>query len=159
MYSDSARTSHDRALFLLRSSLIWASWTATRHALAAIEQNAAGGQRRQSAVSADKGVSSETSSSSSEHGSFSCKQVSHYPYLHLNHTCIFKSLESQRRPRRWCRRCPWATSSAQSSARPRPGRPLSTSPAQHRTLHYCQQSLLIGDEVYPYFISSPAMSP
>ncbi|XBI59886.1 hypothetical protein VPH35_040882 [Triticum aestivum] len=93
MYSDSARTSHDRALFLLRSSLIRASWTATRHALAAIEQNAAGGQRRQSAVSADKGVSSETSSSSSEHGSFSCKQVSHYPYLHLNHTCIFKSLE------------------------------------------------------------------
>ena len=63
MYSDSARTSHDRALFLLRSSLIRASWTATRHALAAIEQNAAGGQRRQSAVSADKGVSSETSSS------------------------------------------------------------------------------------------------
>uniref|UniRef100_A0A453MYF6 Secreted protein n=1 Tax=Aegilops tauschii subsp. strangulata TaxID=200361 RepID=A0A453MYF6_AEGTS len=44
MYSDSARTSHDHALFLLRSSLIRASWTATRHALAAIEQNAAGGR-------------------------------------------------------------------------------------------------------------------
>ncbi|XP_044335594.1 uncharacterized protein [Triticum aestivum] len=44
------------------------------------------------------------------------------------------------------KRCPWATSSAQSSARPRPGRPLSASPAQHRTLHHCQQSLLVGDE-------------